>query len=118
MRIEIDTASGTTPGSKRRPLTNRAAEQIAASADRLQQHAAEVRATDKRLALRLVKEATKLRKVARELDIQHKQVDRARMRRKNEVADMAPQDAAEVGWSLFFGRQEEDDASLGQGGGP
>jgi hypothetical protein len=118
MRIEIDAASGTTPGSKRHPLTNSAAERIAASADRLQQHAAELRATDKRLALRLVKEAMKLRKVARGLDIQHKQADRVRMRRKDEVADMAPQDAAEAGWSLFFGRQEEDDASLGQGSGP
>jgi phage-related minor tail protein len=69
-------------GVERNPLANDTAERIAASADRLERQAAEVRAADKQLALRLMKEATKLRRVARSIDIQHKQAERARMRRK------------------------------------
>jgi len=67
----------------RRRLSNPIAERIAASADRLEAQAAEVRPNDKLLALRLMKEATKLRRAARSVDIDHKQAERARMRRKN-----------------------------------
>ena len=81
MTIDIDRPYGMSGG--RHTLTDRTAEQIAVSADRLEQQAAGVRATDKQLALWLMKEATKLRRVARGLDIQHKQAERARMRRKH-----------------------------------
>ena len=56
----------------RRRCSTPAAEQIALSADRLEHQAAEVRAFDKRLAMWLLKEATRLRHCARALDIQHK----------------------------------------------
>ena len=79
--IDIDRPYGMS--GERHTLTDRTAEQIAVSADRLEQQAAGVRATDKQLALWLMKEATKLRRVARGLDIQHKQAERARMRRKH-----------------------------------
>jgi len=79
--IDIDRPYGMS--GERHPLSDRTAEQIAVSADRLEQQAAGVRATDKQLALWLMKEATKLRRVARGLDIQHKQAERARMRRKH-----------------------------------
>jgi|SRR5215831_17390037 len=79
--IDIDRPYGMS--GERHTLTDRTAEQIAASADRLERQAAGVRAADKQLALWLMKEATKLRRVARGLDIQHKQAERARMRRKH-----------------------------------
>ena len=66
---------------QRRTLKSRIAEQIAVSADRLERQAADVRANDKQLALQLMKEATRLRRVARGIDIQHKRAERARMRR-------------------------------------
>ena len=69
--------------TERRTLSNPVAERLAASADRLERQAAEVRATDKQLALRLMREATKLRQVARGLEIQHKRAERDRMRRRN-----------------------------------
>jgi hypothetical protein len=71
--------------SVRRRRSNPAAEQIAASADRLEQQAAEVRPSDKRLALYLVKEATRLRNCARALEIQHKRAVRAVMARLNDT---------------------------------
>ena len=84
--VKIDVATppfGLNTGTDRRRLSNPVAEQIAASADRLEAQAAEVRPNDKQLALRLMKEATKLRRAARSVDIDHKQAERARMRRKN-----------------------------------
>jgi len=84
--VKIDDTTppfGISTGSERRRLSNPVAEQIAASADRLEAQAAEVRPNDKQLALRLVKEATKLRRAARSVDIDHKQAERARMRKKN-----------------------------------
>jgi hypothetical protein len=88
--IDIDRPYGT--NGERNTLANRTAEQIAASADRLEHQAAGVRETDKQLALWLMKEATKLRRVARGLNIQHKQAERARMRRRglgNSVPDQS-----------------------------
>src|SRR5262245_38553070 len=76
-RVEIDLVAppfGLTAGSDhRRRLSNPVAERIAASADRLEAQAAEVRPNDKQLALRLMKEATKLRRAARSVDIDYKQ---------------------------------------------
>jgi len=69
----------------RRRRSNPAAEQIAASADRLEQQAAEVRPADKRLALYLLKEANRLRNCARSLEIQHKRAIRAVMSRLNDT---------------------------------
>jgi len=54
--IDIDRPYGMS--GERHTLTDRTAEQIAASADRLEQQAAGVRANDKQLALWLMKEAT------------------------------------------------------------
>lgn len=65
----------------RQPLANHAAERIAASADRLETQAAEVRPREKKLALQLLKEATKLRQYARDLEIQHKRAIRVMMER-------------------------------------
>ena len=71
--------------SVRRRRSNPAAEQIAASADRLEQQAAEIRPADKRLALYLLKEANRLRNCARSLEIQHKRAIRAVMSRLNDT---------------------------------
>jgi hypothetical protein len=61
----------------RHRLAHDTAEQIAAAADRLENQAAEVRAINKHLALRILKEASRLRQYARTLDIQHKRAIRA-----------------------------------------
>jgi len=81
--MKVEAAKPYSITNERRALANPVAERLAASADRLEQQAAEVRATDKHLALRLVREATKLRQVARGLEIQHKRAERDRMRRRN-----------------------------------
>ena len=83
--------SGHEFNSPRRRRSNPAAEQIAASADRLEQQAAEVRPADKRLALYLLKEANRLRNCARTLEIQHKRAIRAVMSRLNDTGfDSSP----------------------------
>jgi hypothetical protein len=82
------------------------AEQIATSADRLEQQAADVRATDKQLALQLMKEATRLRRVARAIDIQHKRAQRARMQR-HQPDDLVPgPDKSSAAWLAFLARPE------------
>ena len=80
--MKVEAAKPYSITSERRALANPVAERLASSADRLERQAAEVRATDKQLALRLMKEATKLRQVARGLEIQHKRAERDRMRRR------------------------------------
>lgn len=65
----------------RHRLAHDTAEHIAATADRLEHQAAEVRPTNKRLALQILKEATRLRQYARTLDIQHKRAIRTLMER-------------------------------------
>lgn len=65
----------------RQTLANPTAERIAASADRLEAQAAQVRPRDKQLALQLLKEATRLRQYARALEIQHKRAIRTTMER-------------------------------------
>lgn len=104
--IDIDRPYGMS--GERHPLTDRTAEQIAASADRLEQQAAGVRAADKQLALWLMKEATKLRRVARGLDIQHKQAERARMRRKHLSGHDVPPDQRNLLRPPFFSPIDDD----------
>ena len=112
VRVEVAHDFGITPSAERRRLKNDAAELIAASADRLERQAAEVRAADKQLALRLTKEATKLRRIARGLDIQHKQAERARRRRVTSlIADRSLTDQAE-----FFASADTPRSSLGEAG--
>lgn len=65
----------------RHRLAHDTAEQIAAAADRLENQAAEIRAINKHLALRVLKEASRLRQYARTLDIQHKRGLRVMMDR-------------------------------------
>jgi hypothetical protein len=99
--VKIDVATppfGLNSGTDRRRLSNPVAEQIAASADRLEAQAAEVRPNDKQLALRLMKEATKLRRAARSVDIDHKQAERARMRRKNLGSGPIPPESRNAEW--------------------
>jgi hypothetical protein len=76
--VTMDVAQANTP---RQPLANHAAERIAASADRLESQAAQVRPKEKQLALQLLREATKLRQYARDLEIQHKRAIRVMMGR-------------------------------------
>jgi ERCC4-related helicase len=78
----------------RHRLSNPAAEQIAASADRIEAQAAEVRPSDKRLAMKLLKEATRLRHCARALDIQHKRAVRVLLHRASSGRDAARADEA------------------------
>lgn len=77
----------------RHRLSTPAAEQIAQSADRIEAQAAEVRRGDKRLALKLLKEATRLRHFARALDIQHKRAIRTVLQRTASGRDAARADA-------------------------
>ena len=79
--MEADSGRSPRRFTPRNRLALETAEQIAASADRLELQAAQVRPTDKQLALQILKEATKLRKHARTLDIQHKRALRAVMDR-------------------------------------
>jgi len=102
VKIDVTTPPfGSSTGSERRRLSNPVAEQIAASADRLEAQAAEVRPNDKQLALRLMKEATKLRRAARSVDIDHKQAERARMRRKNLGSGAVPPEMPSAEWGVF-----------------
>jgi hypothetical protein len=71
----------------RHRLAHDTAEQIAAAADRLENQAAEVRAINKHLALRILKEASRLRQYARTLDVQHKRAIRVMMDRLRGGAD-------------------------------
>ena len=79
-------------GRNRHRLSNPAAEQIAASADRIEARAAEVRSADKQLALKLLKEATRLRHCARALDIQHKRAARTVLQRAGGGREAARRD--------------------------
>jgi hypothetical protein len=104
-------------GLERHALRNGLAEQIAASADRLERQAADVRASDKQLALQLMKEATRLRRVARGIDIQHKRAQRARMRRlelrpQSSVGLPAP-DKSKAAWIAFLADPDGDAARVG-----
>lgn len=102
VKVDVSTPPfGSSTGSERRRLSNPVAEQIAASADRLELQAAEVRPNDKQLALRLMKEATKLRRAARSVDIDHKQSERARMRRKNLGSGTEPPETHTAEWGVF-----------------
>jgi hypothetical protein len=76
----------------------------------LEQQAAEVRATDKRFALQLMREATRLRRVARGVDIQHKRAQRARMRRESDRVDPAI-DQSRAAWLTFLANQQGQQAS-------
>ena len=99
MKTDVATpAFGLHTGSDRRRLSNPVAEQIAASADRLEAQAAEVRPNDKQFALRLLKEVTKLRRAARSVDIDHKQAERARMRRKNLGSGLSSPESRNAEW--------------------
>jgi hypothetical protein len=98
-------------GVERNALKNRAAEQIASSADRLEQQAADVRATDKQLALQLMKEATRLRRVARGIDIQHKRAERARKRRNDLIDPAARPDNSQAAWIAFLTRESNGEAA-------
>jgi hypothetical protein len=98
-------------GVERNALKNRMAEQIASSADRLEQQAAEVRATDKQLALQLLREATRLRRVARGIDIQHKRAARARMRQKGAIDPVAKPDKSQAAWIAFLTERRDGDAT-------
>jgi hypothetical protein len=79
--LESQRTSQTRRLTPRNRLALDTAEQIAASADRLENQAALIRPTDKRLALQILKEATRLRQCARTLDIQHKRATRSVMDR-------------------------------------
>jgi hypothetical protein len=79
--MEADGARQTHRPTPRHRLAHDTAEQIAATADRLESQAAEVRPNNKRLALQILKEATRLRQYARTLDIQHKRAVRVVMER-------------------------------------
>jgi hypothetical protein len=79
--MQADSARPARGATPRNRLAHDTAEQIAASADRLETRAAEVRPINKRLALQILKEATRLRHYARALDIQHKRAIRALMER-------------------------------------
>jgi hypothetical protein len=94
--MELDSGRSTSRFARNR-LALETAEQIAASADRLEKQAAQVRSTDKHLALQILKEATKLRKQARTLDIQHKRAVRAMMERLRGNRDYGPEDAPRAG---------------------
>ena len=94
--MELDSGRSTSRFARNR-LALETAEQIAASADRLEQQAAQVRSTDKHLALQILKEATKLRKQARTLDIQHKRAVRAMMERLRGNGDQRPESAPQAG---------------------
>lgn len=79
--MEADSARSPRGFTPRNRLALETAEQIAASADRLEHQAAQVRPTNKRLALQILKEANRLRQCARTLDIQHKRAIRALVER-------------------------------------
>jgi hypothetical protein len=79
----------------RHRLAHDTAEQIAAAADRLEHQAAEVRPTNKQLALRILKEATRLRTYARALDIQHKRAIRVTMERMNGSRPRGPANSSQ-----------------------
>ena len=101
MRLEVETPAAL--GVERRRLSNSVAERIATTADRLERQAAQVRASDKQLALLLTKEAVRLRRVARTLDIQHKRGERARLRRRNMFDEDARLIRQEVCGAAFSG---------------
>jgi hypothetical protein len=113
--MKVEVAKPCSVSNERRTLVNPIAERLAASADRLERQAADVRATDKQLALRLVREATKLRQVARGLEIQHKRAARDRMRRRNTPPSGTPREWNGPDQAATL-RAESDDAtaSLGQ----
>lgn len=79
--MEADRGQSARRDTPRQRLAHGTAEQIAAAADRLERQASEVRPTNKKLALQILKEATKLRTHARALEIQHKRAIRSLMDR-------------------------------------
>jgi hypothetical protein len=107
--MRVEATKPCSVSTERNPLASRVAEQVAASADRLEQQAAQVRAMDKQFAMRLMKEATRLRQVARGLDIQHKQAERARMRRKNMRDPDAAPDQSRAEQAAVLRRNVDDD---------